>query len=136
MISALILAAKSGVDVRIITPEVYDKKFVHITTRSYYRELIGGGVRIYEYKGGFNHAKIFLADGVVATVGTANMDFRSLYLQFECGVRLVGCPCIGDIERDFEMTLEKCSQMNIDDCRANIFARLFQDVLRLFAPLM
>ncbi len=136
MISALILAAKSGVDVRIITPEVYDKWFVHMTTRSYYRELLSGGVRIYEYRGGFNHAKVFLADGKVATVGTANMDFRSLYLQFECGVRLVGCPCIDDIGRDFDETFKKCSPISKDDCRANFFVRLFQDVLRLFAPMM
>jgi cardiolipin synthase len=82
LLSALSLAAKSGVDVRIITPFRYDKKLVHITTRSYYHRLVQAGVKVYEYSIGFNHSKTFVSDDVVGTVGTTNLDFRSLYLHF------------------------------------------------------
>jgi cardiolipin synthase len=86
VISALTLAAKSGVDVRIVTPHRWDKKIVAITSRSYYRQLISAGVKVYEYTNGFNHSKTFVSDDCLATVGTTNLDFRSLYLHFECGV--------------------------------------------------
>ncbi|WP_245535090.1 cardiolipin synthase [Leadbettera azotonutricia] len=86
LLSALTLAAKSGVDVRIITPHRWDKWMVAITSRSYYRQLIKAGVKVYEYTEGFNHSKTFVSDDKVATVGTTNLDFRSLYLHFECGV--------------------------------------------------
>ena len=86
--TALVMAAKSGVDVRIVTPGIWDKRFVHFTTKSYYRDLIEGGVKIYEYEQGFMHSKMFVSDDSVATVGTVNLDYRSLYLHFECGVCL------------------------------------------------
>ena len=79
MLSALRLAAKSGVDIRIITPHRWDKWWVHMTTRSYYRELIKSGVKIYEYTNGFIHSKTFVSDDRTATVGTTNLDFRSCY---------------------------------------------------------
>ncbi len=136
MLSELKLAAKSGVDVRIITPGVYDKLLVHITTRSFYRELLAAGIKIYEYKGGFNHAKTFVSDGKVATVGTTNLDFRSLYLHFECGVRLADSSTISDIYNDFVNTLENCSEITPQMCKSNPISRILQDILRLFAPLM
>ena len=80
LVTALTLAAKSGVDVRIVTPYKWDKLIVHITTQSYYRELIRAGVQIYEYSSGFIHSKTFVSDDTVATVGTTNLDFRSLYM--------------------------------------------------------
>jgi cardiolipin synthase len=94
MVSALVLAAKNGVDVRILTPGVPDKEYVHITTRSYYKELIAGGVKIYEYSPGFIHAKVMVADDTVATVGTVNLDCRSLYLHFECAVYMYNNPVV------------------------------------------
>ena len=136
MVSALTLAAKSGVDVRIITPHKWDKRFVHITTRSYYRELINAGVKIYEYSKGFVHSKTVLSDGRVATVGTANMDFRSLYLNFECGVRMYGTSAIADMETDFKNTMCLSRQITEEDCRCGFFMRIIQEVLRIFAPLM
>ena len=136
ILSALLLCAQSGVDVKIITPEVWDKKFVHMTSRSYYRELIAAGVEIYEYSGGFNHSKTFLADDTVATVGTTNLDFRSLYLHFECGVRLTGTQSVESIKEDFIKTLSVCKKITPEDCRARLPMRLTQDILRLFAPLM
>ena len=94
MTTALIIAAESGVDVRIITPHIPDKWYVHAVTRSSYRQLIEAGVRIYEYTPGFIHAKMFVADDEVGVVGTANMDYRSFYLHFECGVAFF--PQLGD----------------------------------------
>ena len=136
MIAALESAAKCGVDVRIITPEIPDKKVVHFTTRSYYRTLINAGVKIYEYKGGFMHAKSFVSDDTVATVGTFNLDFRSLYLHFECGVCLYGTSSIADLKADFLDTLEDCKEFTEADCKANPFVRFFQSICRIFAPLM
>ena len=136
MVAELSLAAKSGVDVRIITPHRWDKRFVHFTTRSYYRELITAGVKIFEYTPGFIHAKTIVCDGEIATVGSANMDFRSLYLQFECGVRMYGTPAVAATEKDFLETQEKSLAITEKDCRFNPLIRFMQDICRLFAPLM
>ena len=136
MVSALCLAAKSGVDVRIITPHIWDKTFIHMTTRSYYRELIHGGVKIYEYSKGFIHSKTFVSDDHTATVGTTNLDFRSLYLHFECGIWMHGSEAVTQVKEDFLDTLEQCQQILLDECKGNLVTRLFQDFLRVFAPLM
>ncbi|WP_283124638.1 cardiolipin synthase [Angelakisella massiliensis] len=136
MVSALILAAKSGVDVRIVTPHRWDKRLVHITTRSYYRELVKGGVRVYEYSKGFLHSKTFVSDDAIATVGTTNMDFRSLYLHFECGVCVYDTPTVAAVKEDYLKTLENCQEMTPELCQCGRLTRLFQDILRLFAPLM
>lgn len=136
MLSALCLAAKSGVDVRIVTPHRWDKWLVHMTTRSYYRELIKSGVKIYEYTSGFIHSKTFVSDDCTATVGTTNLDFRSLYLHFECGALLFESAAVMEIKEDFLNTLDICQQVSEEDCRVNFAVRLFQDILRLFAPLM
>ena len=136
MVSALCLAAKSGVDVRIVTPHKWDKRFVHMTTRSYYRELINAGVKIYEYTNGFIHSKTFVSDDYAATVGTANLDFRSLYLQFECGVLMYNTSAVMQIKEDFLSTLETCQPITKEACRCNLITRFFQDILRLIAPLM
>ncbi len=136
MISALKLSAKSGVDVRIITPEIPDKKAVHFTTRSYYRELVHAGVKIYEYAGGFIHCKSFVCDDRTATVGTANLDFRSLYFHFECGTCLYRTSSVLDVKKDFLDTMEKSRPILEADCKANLVVKLFQDIFRLFAPLM
>lgn len=99
MVNALTAAAKSGVDVRIITPHIWDKALVHATTRSFYRSLIKEGVRIYEYTPGYIHSKNFVADDRIATVGTINLDYRSLFLHFECGVLMCGNKAIGEVKR-------------------------------------
>ena len=136
MLSALILAAKSGVDVRIITPRIWDKRLVHMTTRSYYRELTRAGVKVYEYTNGFMHAKTFVSDDNIATVGTTNLDFRSLYLHFECGVMLMESSTVHSVKDDFVKTLDSCQLITQEDCKAGVLVRLFQDILRLFAPLL
>lgn len=136
MVSALTLAAKRGVDVRIITPHKWDKWVVHMTTRSYYRELTKAGVKIYEYTSGFNHSKTFVADDTIATVGTTNLDFRSLYLHFECGTWMFGSAAVMEVKEDFLNTLDICQPVTEKDCNPKVIVRLFQDILRLFAPLM
>ena len=136
MVSALCLAAKSGVDVRIVTPHVGDKWFVHTTTRSYYRELIKAGVKIYEYTNGFIHSKTFVSDDRTATVGTTNLDFRSLYLHFECGAWMYDSEAVMEVKEDFLKTLEICQPITAQDCKANLFKRTVQDFLRIFAPFM
>jgi len=136
LLSALTLAAKSGVDVRIITPHRWDKMIVAITSRSYYRRLIKAGVKVYEYTSGFNHGKTFVSDDIIATVGTTNLDFRSLYLHFECGVLLYASDTIASIKEDFLRTLPISQEIFLKDCSRNAFQRIVQDVLRIFAPLM
>lgn len=136
MVSALKLAAKSGVDVRIVTPHRWDKRFVHMTTRSYYRELLRAGVKIYEYSRGFMHSKTFVSDDKVATVGTTNLDFRSLYLHFECGVLLYKNRSVMEIKKDYLDTLNICQEITMKDCVYNAFIRFVQEILRVFAPLM
>ncbi|QQO09274.1 cardiolipin synthase [Breznakiella homolactica] len=136
LLSALTLSAKSGVDVRIITPYRWDKKIVHMTTRSYYRQLVKNGVKIYEYTSGFNHSKTFVSDDKVATVGTTNLDFRSLYLHFECGVWIYKNKAVKKVKDDFLATLPICHRITMEDTARNAAQRLFQEVLRLFAPLM
>ena len=136
MVSALTLAAKSGIDVRIITPHKWDRWVIHMTTRSYYRELIKAGVKIYEYTKGFLHAKTFVSDDIIATVGTTNLDFRSLYLHFECGVWLYNSTAVMELKNDFLKTQSECEEITIEKCTPKPLMRLFQDILRLFAPLM
>jgi cardiolipin synthase len=136
LISALTLAAKSGVDVRIITPHRWDKWIVAVVSRSYYRQLIRDGVKVYEYADGFNHSKTFVSDDRAATVGTTNLDFRSLYLHFECGVWMYKTASVAAVREDFLNTLPLCREIILKDCSRNAVQRVFQDVLRLFAPLM
>lgn len=134
--TALILAAKSGVDVRIVTPGIWDKRIVHMATRSYYYELMEGGVKIYEYAKGFMHSKVFVSDDTVATVGTVNLDYRSLFLHFECGVCLYNSSVIEKIKEDYLATLEACHKIEAEECKGNVLTQLGGEVLRLFAPLM
>lgn len=134
--TALILAAQSGVDVKIVTPEIWDKYLVHLTTRSYYRELIEAGIEIYEYAGGFMHAKSVVVDDDAAVIGTINFDYRSLYLHFENAVALYGVPEIEEMRKDFYETIEKSNKIKLEDINQTFIVRLTKSVLRLFAPLM
>ena len=135
--TALCNAAKSGADVRIITPHIPDKRSVFEVTKAHYPPLLEAGVKIYEYTPGFIHAKNFVVDGRYATVGTVNLDYRSLFLHFEDGVWLCDAPCIADIKADFEKTLEQCEAISLRRARhLNILVQLYRSVLRIFAPLM
>jgi len=136
LLSALILAAKSGVDIRIITPHRWDKWIVAIASRSYYRRLIQAGVKVYEYTSGFNHGKTFVCDDRIATVGTTNLDFRSLYLHFECGVLIYASETIAAIKEDFLNTLPASQEITLKECADKRFKSIISDILRIFAPLL
>ncbi len=134
---ALGLAAKRGVDVRIITPGIPDKKTVYAVTRSYYAGLAGQGVRIFEYSPGFCHAKQCVCDGRIALIGTSNLDYRSLYLHFENDVLLYENQAARDIQADFESLFPQCREVT-EQYRSGRSAilRLWQCILRLFAPML
>ena len=135
--TALCRAAKSGVEVQIIMPHIPDKKYAFYLAKTYYAELIKSGVQIFEYTPGFVHAKVFVSDDDTATVGTVNLDYRSLYLHFECGVFIYHNPVIYDIEKDFQQTLKKCQKVSLMEVeKRSFFIKLYGQVLRLIAPLM
>lgn len=135
MLTALQLAAKRGVDVRIVTPGIPDKKVVYRLTRSYYAPLLAAGVKIYEYTPGFLHAKSYVSDDKVAVVGSINMDYRSLYLHFECGTLLLYNSQVYAVKKDVLETIEKSREVQYSDCRRSMLGRLFDAVLRLMSPL-
>jgi len=137
MLTALTSAAKAGVDVRIITPHIADKWYVHAVTRSNYRLLVENGVKIYEYTPGFVHAKTLVADDEYGIVGTINMDYRSLYLHFECGVWMYKTPCILDIKEDFQKITELSKPITLEEIQSmKWYRKIIGSLLRVFAPLM
>ncbi len=136
MENALCTAAKRGVDVRILMPGIPDKPMVFYMAKSYYPPLLRAGVKIYEYTPGFVHAKSYVCDDRIATVGTINMDFRSLYLHFECGTLLYGCKAVMDVKKDMEECFPKCHEVTMGDCRQGVIGDLLTSVLRVLAPLM
>ncbi len=136
MTRALGLAAKRGVDVRIVTPGIPDKKLIYQVTRSYYAQLAKQGVRIYEYTPGFLHAKQMLCDSDAAVIGTINMDYRSLYHHFENGVLLWNCPAIADMAEDFESIFRESAEVTAQYCSRTRAMRIGQALLRLLAPLL
>jgi len=137
MIAALSYCAKRGVETIIIMPHIPDKVYAYLLARTYYRQLISNGVAIYEYMPGFVHAKEFISDDIRATVGTSNLDFRSLYLHFECGAYIYGSQIVCDIEKDFLFTLEKCHRITLKDCKEYPgYKKATGELLRLIAPLM
>ena len=137
MITALTHAAMRGIDVKLILPHIPDKKYAYMLARSHYKELIEGGVKIFEYEPGFVHAKVFVSDDRKAVVGSINLDFRSLYLHFECAAFMYKCSEIAAIEGDYRKTLKKCIRIDMENIRKYpIGKKLLGSCLRLIAPLM
>ncbi len=137
MMILLRMAAKSGVDVRIVTPHIPDKWYVHPVTQYNYQELLENGIRIYEYTPGFIHSKLFVSDDVVATVGTVNMDYRSFNFHYECGVWIRESSTVMDIKQQFEQIFFESQEIRIQDWKKRpMFMRLKQAVLHIFAPFM
>ena len=133
----LTLAAKSGVDVRIITPRIPDKPLIYKVTRSYYAGLAAEGVRIYEYTPGFIHSKQMVCDDEVAVVGTINLDFRSLYLHFENACWFAGCRAVAEVRHDFEKMFPICQEVTEKYSKKRSLAlRGWECILRMFSPLM
>ncbi len=137
MKNILMMAAKSGIDVKIVTPKIGDKWYVHNVTRYNYLELLEAGVKIYEYTPGFIHSKIFVSDDKVATVGTVNMDYRSFVFHFECGAWICNNDTVTDIMVDMLKTIEASKEIKIEELKKrSVFERLLQAILHLFAPFM
>ena len=134
--TALRSAALRGVDVRIITPHIPDKKLVFNITRSNYKPLMECGVKIYEYGPGFVHAKNFLADDTVGVVGTVNLDYRSLTHHYECAVWMCKVPAIAQLKEDFVKTFEECILQDEKTIKMGFFKRLVCVVARIFTPLL
>ena len=137
MITTLSLIAKSGVDVRIITPGIPDKKYVYWVTQSYYSVLMKAGVRIFEYSPGFIHAKMYVSDDKTAVVGSANMDYRSLYLHFENCCVFYGGRMVQDVHADLTRCMQVSHEVTWEDVKnVPLPKRAFRVILRLFAPLL
>ena len=136
LMNALTSAAKSGIDVRMITPGVPDKWYVHMVTRSYYAPLLRAGVRVYEYIPGFIHSKTMVCDDAFGICGTINMDYRSLFLHFECGALLLYNSQVIALRDDVLRTLPECREVRLADCRTSLAGTLLDSVLRLLSPLM
>ena len=137
MSRALTLAAKRGVDVRIIVPGIPDKKTVFQVSRSYFAELARNGVRLYSYTPGFCHGKMCICDGKLVSIGTSNLDYRSLYLHFENNVLLCGGEAAASISRDFTETFALCREITGEYASGRgAFLMIWQCLLRLFSPLM
>ena len=136
LLGALRLAARKGVDVRLITPHIPDKKLVFLMTRSNYAALLDDGVKIYEYTPGFIHAKNFVCDDRFAVCGTINLDYRSLVHHFECGVWMYRADCIPDLKADFLATQELSHPVAMEEARLRGLASLSASVLKVFSPLL
>ncbi|OPX86163.1 MAG: Major cardiolipin synthase ClsA [Pelotomaculum sp. PtaB.Bin104] len=136
MKETLCIAAKSGTDVRIVTPKIWDHWYVHMVTRSNYGDLLKAGVRIYEYTPGFIHAKMILSDDDNGIVGSINMDYRSFYLHFEDAVWICGAPVLEEIKKDLLDIFAVSQEINLTDWQARRWrVKMAQGVLRIFAPL-
>ena len=137
MATALKIAAKSGVDIKIVTPYIPDKKFVHAVTKSYYESFIKDGIEIYEFTPGFMHAKTFVVDDEYGVVGSINLDFRSLYLHYECGVWLYKTESIKSMKDDYLETLKRCHKVTMEECKnTSSIRKVLRLIIRMFAPLL
>lgn len=137
MATALKIAAKSGVDIKIVTPYIPDKKFVHAVTKSYYESFIKDGIEIYEFTPGFMHAKTFVVDDEYGVVGSINLDFRRLYLHYECGVWLYKTESIKSMKDDYLETLKRCHKVTMEECKnTSSIRKVLRLIIRMFAPLL
>ncbi len=136
MANALRSAAFRGVDVRIVTPHIPDKKMILTMTRSNYPFLMEAGVRIYEYTPGFIHAKGLIADDKTAFVGTINLDYRSLVHHFECGAVLIDTPCIENIKEDIDATISASQEIVLENFKLSWIKRLLASIINLFSPML
>ena len=136
LLNALRLASKRGVDVRIITPHIPDKKAIFLMTKSNYHNLIKDGVKIYEYKDGFIHAKQFICDDIFATCGTINLDYRSLTHHFECGAWMYNLDCIKDMKKDILDTIKRSIEIDLKKSKLKGWRKLLAEFMKIYTPLM
>ena len=137
MVDDLCRAARSGVDVRIITPRHYDKWYVYMVNISNYGRLMENDIRIYEYVPGFIHAKNIISDDECGVCGTINMDYRSFYLHYECGVLMTEVPAVMEMKEDFLNTMRVSERVSLDEWRRRpLWQKCIQSILRIFSPLL
>ena len=137
MLQALLNSARSGVDVRIMLPHIPDKKIVQVVTRSYYEVLLSAGVKVYEYLPGFIHSKTFVSDDSISVVGSANMDYRSMSLNYECACITYNTGAEIEIKKDFMDMVEECStEVELKDWeKRNVFVKLVESILKTFSTM-
>ena len=135
MINSLTRAAKRGVDVKILVPGIPDKKIVYLITHSYFEILIDAGVQIYTYTRGFIHGKVFVSDDIRATVGTINLDYRSLYLHFENGIYIEDNKEINKIKEDVIDALKESHLVSKKEAKPKLLKGIFEAILRIIAPM-
>ncbi len=129
-------AAMRGVDVRIVTPHIPDKKLIQLVTRGAYPDLLSAGVRIFEYTPGFIHSKQMIVDDRFAAVGTINLDYRSLVHHYENAVLLYKIESIADIRKDFEGIFEQSQEIFSDTINPTWYQMMIKEVTQLFAPML
>lgn len=135
--TALKFAAQRGVDVKLILPGIPDKKVAYALAKSFYKSLVGAGVKIYEYTPGFVHSKIFVSDNEKAVCGTINLDYRSLYHHFECATYMYKTSCVEDMAKDFEETLKECREVSLETIKnEKLYYKIVGGIMRTFAPLI
>ena len=135
--TALVNAALAGVDVRLIIPQIPDKKIVYKTTKSFIPVLVKAGVKVYAYTPGFIHAKMMIVDDERAFIGTCNMDYRSFYLHYECGALLYNTDTIPDMKADFVATQDVSREITHAEAeKVTLLTRFVRSILRLLAPMM
>lgn len=137
LLSAICLASENGIKVRLFTPEIPDKKYIHIVTRANYITLLKSGVEIYEFSDGFIHAKSIVCDKEIAYIGSANLDYRSLYIHFESGVLTYRTRSVEQLSNDIEWLIKASEKISLNDPKIikadkNIIYRF----LRIFSGLL
>lgn len=136
LLQAMCFAAQRGVEVKLLMPAVPDKKMLYHIARSYFPQLIAAGVRVYTFTPGFVHSKIFVSDDRIATVGSVNLDYRSLYLHYENGVFVHDADFAADVEVDFHAAIGQSQEMTIANCNADpLWQQLIGRSMRVFSPL-
>lgn len=137
LLTAILNSARAGVDVRLIVPHIPDKKLVYLATRSYYEVLLEAGVKVYEYKPGFIHSKTFVADDNTSIVGTANLDFRSMHLNFEDIVWTYNTGEEEKVKQDFQRMLTNCKEIDLDTWKQRSkLIKISEAVVAAFAPML
>ena len=129
-------AALRGIDVRIITPHIPDKKIVFVMTRSHYKRLMNAGVKIYEFEPGFVHAKVYLSDDKYGIVGTINLDYRSLVHHFENGVWLYQHEVLDEIKEDMHATMSQSIRIEDGTIKDILLQRFIRAVVRALSPML
>ena len=137
-LSELIFTARRGVEVEIIFPGNFDHFLTYCVGLRYVKILIENGIKVYFYDKGFIHSKNFVGDGEIGTVGSINLDYRSLYHHFECGILLYKTDSLKDVEEDFEKTKAECVEITpeIFRKRVSIFRTALGCTCKIFGPLL